>query len=171
MEIEKKFTLKYLPENLEKYEYKDIIQGYVSRKPVIRIRKSNNNYYLTLKIKQNGGKSGAIVNIENEYEIAEEEFTSLLEKCDGNLIKKRRYLIPLPDKCIKGYDDKISLVAELDIFSGALEGLIFAEVEFPDETAAECFVKPAWMEKDVSNDVRYTNSYLSTKKSLEELLM
>ncbi len=169
MEIEKKFTLEYLPENLDRYEHKDIIQGYICRKPVIRIRKSNDKYYLTLKIRQNGGSSGAIVNTENEYEISKDEFDVLLKKCDGNLIEKRRYLIPLPDECTGEYKKKNGLVAELDVFLGKLEGLMFAEVEFPDETAAGCFLKPEWMKEDVSNDVRYTNSYLSTKKSLDEL--
>ncbi|MDF2590492.1 MAG: adenylate cyclase, partial [Anaerocolumna sp.] len=49
MEIERKFTIKRLPENLEQYEKKEIEQGYLCTKPTVRIRKSNENYILTYK--------------------------------------------------------------------------------------------------------------------------
>ena len=53
MEIERKFLVKKenLPENLEQYPCKVIEQGYLCTEPVVRIRKSNDNYYLTYKSK------------------------------------------------------------------------------------------------------------------------
>ena len=53
MEIERKFLVKRenLPENLEQYPSKAIEQGYLCTEPVVRIRKSNDNYYLTYKSK------------------------------------------------------------------------------------------------------------------------
>ena len=53
MEIERKFLVKRenLPENLEQYPSKVIEQGYLCTEPVVRIRKSNDNYYLTYKSK------------------------------------------------------------------------------------------------------------------------
>ena len=41
MEIERKYLIDRLPENLEQYECKHIEQGYLNTDPVVRIRKSN----------------------------------------------------------------------------------------------------------------------------------
>ena len=49
MEIEKKFTLKNLPANIESYPCKLIEQAYLNTSPVVRIRKSDDSYYLTYK--------------------------------------------------------------------------------------------------------------------------
>ena len=53
LEIERKFLVKRenLPENLEQYPSKAIEQGYLCTEPVVRIRKSNDNYFLTYKSK------------------------------------------------------------------------------------------------------------------------
>lgn len=52
MEIEKKYTVKGVPEPLSVYEKKEIEQGYLCGDPVIRIRKSNEDYLLTYKSKK-----------------------------------------------------------------------------------------------------------------------
>ena len=49
MEIERKFTLKSLPDNLESYPSHHIEQVYLNYNPVIRARKQDNEYYLTYK--------------------------------------------------------------------------------------------------------------------------
>ena len=49
MEIERKFLVKTIPEHLETYESKKIAQGYLCTNPVVRIRRSNDEYYLTYK--------------------------------------------------------------------------------------------------------------------------
>ena len=51
MEIERKYLLDKLPENLTAYPHKKIEQGYLSTEPVVRIRRSDNEYYLTYKSK------------------------------------------------------------------------------------------------------------------------
>ena len=78
-------------------------------------------------------------------------YEHLKEKIDGNLISKKRFLIPIDDK----------LTIELDVFHAPFEYLRLAEVEFPSEEAANNFVPPAWFGKDVTMDGRYHNSYLS----------
>ena len=47
MEIERKFLVNKIPENLENYEKIEIEQGYLTNKPTIRIRKANEKYILT----------------------------------------------------------------------------------------------------------------------------
>ena len=54
MEIERKFAVVKIPENLEKYEKEEIEQGYLCIKPTVRIRKSNDEYTLNYKWKQKG---------------------------------------------------------------------------------------------------------------------
>ncbi len=51
MEIERKFLITELPENLEQYPFHLIEQGYLCTAPVVRIRKQDEEYYLTYKSK------------------------------------------------------------------------------------------------------------------------
>ncbi|SFO30813.1 CYTH domain-containing protein [Pseudobutyrivibrio sp. UC1225] len=140
MEIERKFLLKELPD-ISEYEYVDIEQGYLSIKPTIRIRKKNDKYILTYK------GIGLMVREELEVHINSETYNHLMEKIDGHPITKRRYFIPLD-----------SYTIELDIFSGHMEGLIMAEVEFPSVEEADAFTPPPWFGDDVTRDIRYQNS-------------
>jgi CYTH domain-containing protein len=39
-----------------------------------------------------------------------------------------------------------------------------AEVEFSSVELAEAFIAPDWFDEDVTNNVEYHNSYMSTKK-------
>lgn len=140
MEIERKFLIKELPD-LGQYKYVEIEQGYLSTSPVVRIRRKNDAYILTYK------GSGLMAREEIEAPLTKEAYEHLLEKIDGYPITKRRYLIPLDPYTI-----------ELDVFSGHMEGLIMAEVEFPTEEAANSFTPPEWFGEDVTNDRRYHNS-------------
>lgn len=155
MEIERKFLVKTLPENLEQYKSKEIEQGYLCRKPTIRIRKSNDNYILTYKsdfgIEDSSERTAKVLN-EVEVPLTKEGYEHLKGKIDNHRITKKRYLIPLAD----------TLTAELDIFGGHLEGLMVVEVEFKEEESANQFCPPEWFGTDVSLDARYTNGYLST---------
>ena len=49
MEIERKFLIskENLPANLDSYPHHKLEQGYLSTAPVVRIRKEDDNYYLT----------------------------------------------------------------------------------------------------------------------------
>ncbi|MBR2036388.1 MAG: CYTH domain-containing protein, partial [Lachnospiraceae bacterium] len=49
MEIERKFLIKALPDDLDSYPCVHIEQGYLNTNPVVRIRKQNNDYILTYK--------------------------------------------------------------------------------------------------------------------------
>ena len=88
MEIERKYLIAKLPDNLEQYDYKDIEQGYLNTDPVVRIRRSGEKYTLTYK------GSGLMMREEYNLLLNEEAYYHLREKVDGRIIKKRRYLIP-----------------------------------------------------------------------------
>ena len=103
LEIERKFLIKRenLPENLEQYPSKVIEQGYLCTEPVVRIRKSNDNYYLTYKSK------GLLAREEYNLPLTKEAYEHLKPKADGIVISKVRYVIP----------EKDGLSIELDVFS------------------------------------------------------
>ena len=162
MEIERKFKIIHKPEGLNQYHKKEIEQGYLCGDPVVRIRKSNEEYYLTYKSRLNmkdNPKGCALTCEEVELPLRKEAYEHLRSKVDDHLIAKTRYLIPIDN----------NYTAELDEFHGALEGLIFVEVEFPDEEKAEAFQPPEWFGEDVSFDKRYRNNYLATINSLSKL--
>ena len=153
--------IKQIPCNLEDYEKKQIEQGYLCTAPVVRIRKSNEEYYMTYKSKRNVNQEIelAIINEEVEFPLTKEAYLHLRNKVDCNLIQKTRYNIPIEN----------GLKIELDVFDGKLKGLYFAEVEFPDEDAAKKFIIPDWFIKEVSFDERFRNSYLISINSFDEL--
>ena len=152
MEIERKFKVKRLPENLDECKKNEIEQGYLCIKPTVRIRKSNDRYTLNYKWKDpNIKEKSAIQNIEYEMPLTEQNYKILFNKVENNMIIKTRYSIKLDD----------GLNVELDVFHGKLEGLIFAEVEFPNVETSESFNKPDWLGEDISFDKRYDNTLLS----------
>lgn len=162
MEIERKYKIKEIPGVLTDYKFKKIEQGYLCHKPTIRIRKSNEDYIMTYKSKfgiEKQDEKGAIVNNEVELPLTEEAYLTLKAKTDGNLIYKTRYLIPLKD----------GLTAELDVFEQQLQGLVFTEVEFPDENSADNFIPPDWFGEELSFDKRYSNYNLSKLSGVSDL--
>ena len=144
MEIERKFLIKELPQNLDLFPCHCLEQGYLSTNPVVRIRKNDDKYELTYK----GG--GCMVREEHNLPLTEEAYLHLRGKIDGRLISKKRYLIPYK-----------SYTIELDVFANDLAPLVLAEVEFPSEEEANNFIPPDWFAEDVTFSKLYHNSYLS----------
>ena len=144
MEIERKFTVKALPENLDSYPFHLIEQAYLNTDPVLRIRRQDDKYYLTYK-----GK-GLMAREEYNLPLNQSSYEHLLPKADGICISKKRYLIPWDPYTI-----------ELDVFEKSLAPLIIAEVEFPSIEEANAFTPPDWFDQDVTKDPAYHNSNLS----------
>lgn len=157
MEIEKKYLIKTVPFDYKSYPCKVMEQGYISVDPVIRIRRSDDKYILTVK------SQGLLTRQEFELEMEAVSYQALLQKVDGTIVSKRRYVIPLNETEGSTGDRTLDgqLHIELDIFEGVFQGLIYAEVEFPSEAAANDFKPPAWFYKDVTLDGVYHNSNLS----------
>ena len=149
MEIERKYLVGSLPENLDALPHVEIEQGYLCTSPTLRIRRMGDSFILTVKEKMHSLTS-AIVNREEEFFLSSESYARLRGKCEGIMVEKTRYRIPVG-----------KYTAELDIFHGRHEGLLLVEVEFPSLEAANAFTPPAWFGQDVSNDPRYRNSWLA----------
>ena len=147
MEIERKFLIdkENLPENLEQFPRRQIEQGYLCTAPVVRIRRQDDEYYLTYK------SAGLMAREEYNLPLTEAAYRHLLPKADGIVIQKTRYEIPLEG----------GLTAEMDLFEGAHKGLMLVEVEFPSMESAMSFVPPDWFGEDVTMSGEYQNSRLS----------
>jgi CYTH domain-containing protein len=159
MEIERKFLVRDLPDDLEQYEHYDIEQAYLCTSPTLRIRKMGDAYILTVKEKLSS-VSSAIHNRAEEFALSEQAFQHLLTKCDSGRVGKTRYRINLRQQMGDGAYE--GLTAELDIFHGRHRGLMLVEVEFPNTQVANSFVPPDWFGEDVSSDYHYRNSYLAS---------
>lgn len=151
MEIERKYLVTSPPDDYRSYPSHQIEQAYLCTEPVVRIRRQDDEYWLTYKSK------GLLVREEYNLPLTESAYRHLIAKADGTILTKRRYRIPLADT---------GLTIELDVFSGIYEGLMLAEVEFPDEEAALSFTPPAWFGRDVTFSGEYQNSRLSQKTGL-----
>ena len=79
MEIERKFIVHNLPDNLDSYPHSEIEQGYLCMEPVIRIRRMNKQYFLTFKSK------GLMARTEHEFPLDKAAYEHLLPKVDGIL--------------------------------------------------------------------------------------
>lgn len=144
MEIERKFLIKKLPDELSQYPHDKIRQAYISTAPVIRVRQKNDQYILTLK------SGGMLARQEVEMPLSEESFMHLLSKKDGIIIEKTRYKIP--------YGDHLTI--ELDLFEGVFDGFIMAEIEYASVEEAKESPLPDWFGVDVTYNKRFHNSYL-----------
>ena len=143
-EIERKFLIPRLPDDLESYPSTHIWQGYLCARPTVRIRKEDQTYTLTYK-----GR-GHMAREEYNLPLSLRSFLHLSEKIDGIPIVKTRYRIPLEPYTI-----------ELDVFEGPHEGIWMAEVEFPTLEEAAAFTPPAWFGPEVTHDHRYHNVWLA----------
>ena len=147
-EIERKFLVvgDFMPEVFRSYR---ITQGYICRNPgrSVRVRIRDDQGFLTIK-----GPSfdGGLSRFEWEKEIPVCEAQELLALAEPVVIDKTRHLVRNTDGVHTW---------EVDVFHGANEGLILAEIEFsaPDEP----FDSPAWLGPEVTGDRRYYNSCLS----------
>ena len=146
IEIERKFLLKddFYPFATKKVQ---IIQGYLcaSFGRTVRVRIKDESAFIT--IKGPSGKTG-FSRTEFEYEIPYSDAVEIMKLCRST-IEKERYYVP---------NGKYTF--EVDVFHGVHEGLIIAELELPSED--EPFDRPDWLGEEVTGDMRYYNSYLSS---------
>ena len=149
IEIERKFLVNSNDFKTEAFNQNRIAQGYLSSVPgrTVRVRIKGNKGFLTIKGASN--ESG-LSRFEWEKEIPLDEATELLKLCEEGIIDKTRFEVKMGKH-----------ILEIDEFYGENEGLVMAEIELNSET--ETFEKPSWLGKEVTNDKRYYNSYLSKK--------
>ena len=156
MEIERKFLIKSLPRDiLSDCEFAKIEQSYLDfgedGEPERRIRKLTKNgsseYFYTEK------GSGDLCREEEEYEISEYSYLRLKDLTISSVVEKTRYYLSL----------STALTAEIDVYSGSLEGIRVAEVEFSSLEESESFTPPEWFGEEITYDKKYKNKNLAKK--------
>ena len=148
LEIERKFLVPELPEGLDRYPSSALRQGYLAiAEDGAEVRVRERGGEATLTIKQGRGR----VRREEELPLDADTFARLWPLTEGKRIEKRRHVIPTEsDRTI-----------EVDVYGGALTGLVVAEVEFPDERDAERFEPPDWFGAELTGDPRFNNQRLA----------
>ena len=140
VEIERKFVVDELPADLG--EGDAIEQGYLvigDDGVEVRIRRRAGEETLTVK------SGPGMVRTEEEFAIEARRFDALWPLTDGRRVTKTRHLIPVdPD-----------LTAELDVYTGDLDGLVTAEIEFASVEESEAFSPPPWLGREVTGDRRF----------------
>lgn len=121
-------------------------QGYlaITRDCAVRVRLDGDRASLNIK--------NATLDIERqeyEYSIPPADAREILDTlCVGRSLSKVRHWV-----------DHDGNTWEVDIFEGANQGLILAEIEIDDRD--QRFTIPDWVGREVSGDERYLNSYLA----------
>lgn len=150
LENELSYLVKELPD-LDGAARKDIEQHYLSDGPSpLRLRRIADGFELTKKLDLDPADMSRKEEITIPLTAAEfGRFRPLAVRG----LTKTRYYLPLPT----------GLTAEIDVFHGALEGLVMVEVEFPDEASRRSFAPPPWFGRDVSQADWSANSWLAGK--------
>ena len=159
IEIERKFLLRGIPPTMRYAHRVPIRQGYLALDgdTEVRIRITPKGAKLTIK----AGRGG--VRVEEEIALHSRQAESLWELTEGRRVQKTRRRVRLPQPA--GAPD---LILEVDEYSGALDGLVVAEVEFPDEETSSGFEPPAWFVRELTDDWRYANRSLASDGMPEE---
>ena len=149
MEVERKFLLTELPGALPGARRSEILQGYLvlgDGGAEARLRRRAERYWLT--VKAGAGRTRTEV----ETELGAAQFAALWPATEGRRLEKTRHELALDG----------GLTAEVDVYAGALAGLLVVEVEFASEADADGFTPPAWFGVEVTDDAGYKNRSLAT---------
>lgn len=151
VEIERKFLVPRLPDDLDLRDEVELRQGYLAEEDETSVRLRIEPSGATLTVKAGRGRRRTEV----EVALSPSEAEALWPHTAGRRVAKRRTRIPIVT------DDGVGHVVDLDRYDGALDGLVTAEVEFADEAAAAHFVAPAWFGRDVTDEPGWTNAELA----------
>lgn len=145
IEIERKFLVKdTIHEVIALIRPHQIIQAYLvnEKSKSVRVRIMDEKAFLTIKSDMIG-----ITRKEYEYEIPVIEALSLIKSFGLKSLKKKRYKLEFRSK-----------TWEIDVFEGALQGLILAEIELDSED--EKFDVPEWVDEEVTFKPEFLNARL-----------
>ena len=144
-EIERKFRVRDVPHPLG--DGTRLRQAYLAVDGDIEVRVRDRGGKLVLGVK--GGRG--LERSEVEVEIDAATFDELWGLATVRRIEKTRYRVPTGGH-----------TAELDVYSGALQGLIVAELEFTSREEAKAFNPPPWFGDELTDDPRWANAALAT---------
>jgi adenylate cyclase len=145
LEIERKFLVDAKAWELQPKGIPAIIsQSYLLNtiEKTIRLRIKDKDAYVTIK-----GPTKGITRAEFEYKIPMADAQIMMDTFNLKVLTKKRFEVRMN-----------KTLWEIDVFEGALSGLILAEVELQSED--ETFEKPPWLGQEVSHLAAYYNANL-----------
>jgi adenylate cyclase len=151
VEVERKWLIAgvdSLPEDVAATPPDEIEQGYLTvgaDGAETRVRRRAGSCTLTVK------SGRGLVRSEAEVTLTAEQFEVLWPATEHARVQKQRRAVP----------GEAGLTIEVDVYSGALSGLVVAEVEFDDPWGAESFIVPYWFGPEVTADDSYKNRSLA----------
>lgn len=148
VEIERKFLLRDSSWRPYPHQLIEIVQGYLSNDPTVRIRTEHIHPNLHTGLLTIKGRPTGITRPEFEYEIPYRDAMFMLEHMCNQTVSKDRLVFLESNK-----------TWYLDIFKGMNQGLIIAEIELENEQ--EQFVFPNWLGNEITNEAKYLNVNLS----------
>jgi len=146
-EIERKFLVKELPD-VESLDGRPMIQGYLRADAggSVRVRITGDGAHLNIK-----GPGDGASRTEFEYAIPAADARVMLDTlCVGRPVEKVRYRI-----------DHAGYTWELDVFSGANDGLVLAEVELTSTDDSPEI--PGWVGREVTGEAPFYNASLALR--------
>jgi CYTH domain-containing protein len=154
LEIERKFLVvndRWREHVSAKMELKD---GLISRDADKKVRVRSYGARATLTVKS---RAAGMRRDEFEYEIPLGDAEALLKLCGEMVIEKTRHIVPW-----------LGHTWEVDVYHGALEGVVIAEIELTSESAV--FERPSWAGAEVTSDPRYKKiNLLNERLALQRL--
>lgn len=147
-EIERKFLVPAVPGSLELGTGARLRQGYLAIDGPVEVRLRRVGETATLTVKSGSG----LTRTEVDLTLTETEAEELWPSTEGRRIEKVRFRVPLAT----------GELIDLDVYEGALDGLVTGEVEFPSAAAAAAFVAPAWLGRDLTDEEGWSNASLAT---------
>ena len=146
-EIERKFLIQTLPPEILQARHFQIAQGYLANETGgrhVRLRKKGKTASLTFKAGRSTNRE------EREVSLSAKQFATLWPATSGRRLRKVRYEVRWKN-----------LVIEIDIYRGRNDGLMVAEVEFPNQASCRRFKPPRWFGREVTGEKRYSNVRLA----------
>jgi CYTH domain-containing protein len=157
IELEKTYLIKNIPDGLLNSNSKEIIDVYIpalSEHPSLRIRKNGDRYEMTKKEPVKEGDASH--QEEQTITLTEIEFEAL-KQIPGKKARKIRY-----------YFEYEGRVAEVDVFKGALEGLVLVDFEFENMEEKDAFEMPEFCLVDVTQE-KFLAGGMLCGKSYEDI--
>jgi adenylate cyclase len=148
-EIERKFLVPVVPGSLALGNGSRLRQGYLAIDGPVEVRVRRDGDAAVLTVKAGSGRARTEV----ERDLSPSEADELWPATEGRRVEKVRHRVPLPT----------GEVLELDVYEGALAGLVTAEVEFPDGEAADGFVAPDWCHRELTGEHGWSNASLAVR--------
>jgi CYTH domain-containing protein len=152
IELERTYLAKRLPEGLYECPSREMLDIYLpvsSRHPVLRVRRNGDKLEMTKKTHVEGTDSSKME--EQTIRLSREEYEALTG-IEGKRVGKIRYLYEIDGR-----------TAEVDVFVGALSGLVLVDFEFETEAEKGAFPMPEFCLAEVTQEEFIAGGFLAGK--------